>query len=170
MKLTGYLIFAVFVLFNQAIFSQKIIEFAKVQSELKNSSESLNITLRLPNSEFYISLTKDVIIENIQLDPCIDIESNEEKSRQLIKLLNELGLLEKLYLEIDDEYFDLNTGRTFKPIETKIILDLFFKTKDYGYIDCYLPIYDAKIARNLLTDLSEMFDEQYCFKKMKQKM
>ena len=70
-----------FLTFNQS-FCQKTLDFNKIRVELENSSESLNTTLILPNSDFYIGITKDVIVENIELNPCIDIVSNTKKNER----------------------------------------------------------------------------------------
>ena len=108
-----------FLTFNQS-FSQKTLSFENILGELENSSESLNTTLISPKSDFYIGITKDAIVENPELNSCIDIETNEEKNEQIIGILKKHNLLDKLYVEIENEYSDLSSDQIFKPTETEL--------------------------------------------------
>lgn len=164
------LIFAILFLTFNKCFSQKTLDFDKIRAELENSSESLNTTLILPNSDFYIGITKDVIVENIELNPCIDIVSNTKKNEQVIGILKKHNLLDKLYVEIENEYADLSSDQIFKPTETELYLELFFKTKDFGIMSCFVPVFEKKKAKELIYDLDKIFDYKYCFKKLKQKI
>ncbi len=164
------LIFAIlFLIFNKS-FSQKTLDFDKILVELENSSESLNTTLILPNSDFYIGITKDVIVENIELNPCIDIVSDAKKNEQVIGILKKHNLLDKLYVEIQNEYADLSSDQIFKPTETELYLELLFKTKDFGIMICFVPVFEKKQAIELICDLDKIFDYKYCFKKLKRKI
>ena len=151
-------------------FSQKVLNYKEICGDLENSSESLNTTLYLPNSDFVIGLTKDAIIENLELDPCIDIESDIKKNDQVIGLLKKYNLTEKLYVEINNNYTDLNSDHIFKPNETVIYLELFFKTREFGYINCYVPIFERNKAIELINDLRTIFKNKYCFKELKNKI
>ncbi len=164
------LIFAIlFLTFNKS-YSQKTLDFNKIQAELENSSESLNTTLILPNSDFYIGITKDVLVENIELNPCIDIASNTKKNELVIGILKKYNLLQKLYVEIDKEYADLSSDQIFEPIETELYLELFFKTKDFGNMSCFVPVFEKKKAMELIWELDKIFDHNNCFKKLKRKI
>lgn len=158
-----------FLTFNQS-FSQKTLSFENILGELENSSESLNTTLISPKSDFYIGITKDAIVENPELNSCIDIETNEEKNEQIIGILKKHNLLDKLYVEIENEYSDLSSDQIFKPTETELYLELFFKTKDFGIMSCFVPIFEKKKAKELICDLDKIFDYKYCFKKLKRKI
>ena len=164
------LIFAIlFLTFNKS-FSQKTLDFDKIRAELENSSESLNTTLILPNSDFYIGITKDVIVENPELNSCIDIATDEKKNGQIIGTLKKHNLLDKLYVEIENDYSDLSSDQIFKPAETELYLELFFKTKDFGIMSCFVPVFEKKKAKELICDLNKIFDYKYCFKKLKRKI
>jgi len=167
MRILIYII--LFLTFNHS-FSQITLDYKKVLAELENSSESLNTTLILPNSDFYIGITKDVIVENIELNPCIDIVSNTKKNEQVIGILKKHNLLDKLYVEIENEYTDLSSDQIFKPTETELYLELFFKTKDFEIMSCFVPVFEKKKAKELIYDLDKIFDYKYCFKKLKRKI
>ncbi len=155
--------------FNKSI-SQKTLDFDKIRIELENSSESLNTTLILSSSNFYIGITKDVIIENIESNPCIDIVSDTKKNELIIGILKKHNLLDKLYVEIENEYSDLGSDQIFKPSETELYLELFFKTKDFGIISCFVPVFKKNKAKELIRDLDKIFNYKYCFKKLKRKI
>ena len=116
-----------FLTFNQS-FAQKTLSYQNVLAELENSSESLNTTLISPKSDFYIGITKGAIVENPELNSCIDIKTNEKKNGQIITILKKYNLLDKLYVEINNEYSDLSSDQIFKPTQTELYLELFFKT------------------------------------------
>ncbi|MFC5046535.1 hypothetical protein [Aquimarina hainanensis] len=124
----------------------------------------------MPNSDFYIRITKDVIIENPELNSCIDIATYEKKNEEIIRILKNHNLLDKLYVEIENEYSDLSSDQIFKPTETELYLELFFKTKDFGIMSCFVPVIEKKQAKELICDLDKIFDYQYCFKKLNQKI
>jgi len=164
------LIFTIlFLTFNKS-FSQKTLDFEKIRTELVNSSESLNTTLFLPNSDFYIGITKDIIVENPELNSCIDIATDEKKNGQIIGILEKYNLLDQLYVEIENDYSDLNSDQIFKPAETELYLELIFKTKDFGIMSCFVPVFEKKKAKELICDMDKIFDYKYCFKKLKQKI
>ena len=164
------LIFAIlFLTFNQ-LFSQKTLDYEKILAELENSSESLNTTLILPNSDYYVGITKNAIVENPELNSCIDIPTDEKKNGQIIGTLKKHNLLNKLYVEIENEYADLSSDQIFKPMETDLYLELFFKTKNFGFMSCFVPIFEKKKAKELICDLNKIFDYKYCFKKLKRKI
>ncbi|QFZ54236.1 hypothetical protein FEZ18_05235 [Oceanihabitans sp. IOP_32] len=158
-----------FLTFSQS-FSQKTLSFENILAELEKSSESLNTTLISPKSDFYIGITKDAIVENPELNSCIDIETNEKKNEQIIGILKKHNLLDKLYVEIENEYSDLSSDKIFKPTETELYLELFFKTKGFGIMSCFVPVFEKKKAKELICDLDKIFDYKYCFKKLKRKI
>ena len=101
--------FAILILTVNTSFAQKRIDFDKIRTELENSSESLDITLFTPDSDFYIGITKGAIVENPELNPCIDIVSDEKKNGEIIGILNMHSLLDKLYMKFESDYSCFNT-------------------------------------------------------------
>ena len=146
------------------------LNYNEILAELENSSESLNTTLILPNSDYYVGITKNAIVENPELNSCIDISTDEKKNRQIIEILKKHNLLNKLYVEIENEYADLSSDQIFKPKETDLYLELFFKTKKFGFINCFVPVFEKNKARELVCDLQKIFNNSLCFKKLKRKI
>ena len=104
------------------------------------------------------------------MNPCIDIVSDAKKNEQVIGILKKHNLLDKLYVEIQNEYADLSSDQIFKPTETELYLELLFKTKDFGIMICFVPVFEKKQAIELICDLDKIFDYKYCFKKLKRKI
>ena len=167
MRILIYII--LFLTFNQA-FSQKTLDYNEILAELENSTESLNTSLILPNSDFYIGITKDMIVENPELNSCIDIGTDKKKNGQIIGVLKKHNLLDNLYVEIENEYTHLSLDQIFKPKETELYLELFFKTKNFGFMSCFVPVLSKKKAKELICDLDKIFDYKYCFKKLERKI
>lgn len=71
-----------FLTFSMA-FSQKTLDYNEVLAELENSSESLNTTLILPNSDFYIGITKNAIVENPEINRVLTLVQTERKTGKL---------------------------------------------------------------------------------------
>ena len=147
-------------------FSQKNLNFKEIRNELENSSESLNTTLFSPNSDFYIGITKDAVVDNSEVDTCIDSQSDNLKNKQIIRLLERHDLLDKLYVRIENEYVNLISSQTFKPEETELYLELLFKTNDFGMMSFFVPVLEKKKAKDLILDLDKMFNHSCCFNKL----
>lgn len=147
-------------------FSQKSLSYKEVRNELENSSESLNTTLILLNSDFYIAITKDAIVDNPELNACIDIQSDNIKNKQIIRILEKHNLLDKLYVRIENEYVNLSSSQTFNPEETELYLELFYKTNNFEVMSCFVPVFERKKAKELIWDFNKVFDNSSCFNKM----
>ena len=153
-------------------FAQEVISNEETKRELKNSSKSLNTNLILPKKEFYIGIVKDLIVENIELNPCIEIDSNIEKNEKIIEILEKYNLLEKLYFENEnEEYEKIESNEKFEWEKPKLIIQLFFETKNMKVMDnVFIPIFEKKLAKELTMKICELFNNEYCFKKLKRKI
>ena len=150
-------------------FSQEIINYEKVKKEIENSAESLSITFILPKKDFYVFTVKDVIVENLELDPCKEVYANKEKNEKVIKILNDFNLLSDIYLEMENEtYLNIKSNKTFEWNKPKLIVELFFFNNMINQF--YIPIFDRKKAKHFVEKVSEIFDSEYCFNKLKRKI
>jgi hypothetical protein len=140
--------------------------------ELKKSSKSLNTNLILPKKEFYIGIVKDLIVENLEFNPCIEINSNIEKNEKIIEILEKYNLLEKLYFENEnEEYVNIESNQKFEWKKPKLIIQLFFETENMKAMDnVFIPIFEKKLAKELTMKMCELFNNEYCFKKLKRKI
>ncbi|MGD1891549.1 MAG: hypothetical protein ACFB15_13265 [Cyclobacteriaceae bacterium] len=146
------------------------LEYKKVRSELEKSSNSLNTNLFLPRSDFYIGLTKDQIVENIEMNPCIDISSDNIKNQKIISALAKMNLLDDLFIRSDLTYTSLLTGQQIEKSNSKLIVDLFFVSQNLGMINCFIPIFDQNKAKELVTEFEGIFESNSCFKELKEKI
>ncbi|CAM1346851.1 hypothetical protein [Tenacibaculum insulae] len=166
-KLTFLLLFIISTSFSQEVISNK-----ETIIELKKSSKSLNTNLILPKKEFYIGIVIDLIVENLEFNPCIEIDSNIEKNEKIIEILEEYNLLEKLYFENEnEEYENIESNQKFEWEKPKLIIQLFFETENMKAMNnVFIPIFEKKLAKELTKKMGELFNNEYCFKKLKRKI
>ena len=150
-------------------YSQQILEYEEIRNEIENSSKSLNTSLEIPNQEFYVGIIKDLIVENITLEPCIEIETTDSKNERLIELFKEHKLLNNLYIEIGNDLENLNSNQTLKKEDSVLNIELIYKSKNsMGVI--FIPILEEELAKDIISDLEKIFKNRRCFKKLKRKL
>jgi len=152
-----------FVILFSNSYSQQILEYEEVKIEIENSHNSLNTSLEIPDEEFYVGIIKDLIVENITMEPCIEIESNNRKNKKLIQVLKKYNLLDNLYVEIANDLQNIATGEILNKENSVINLELIYRSNNsMGLI--FIPIQQEKIAKNLIRDLEKIFKNKKCFK------
>ena len=104
-------------LFPMASFAQEVIKADKIKFDLKASAESLSVTVIVPDSDFYIGLVTDQVVENIYLNPCIDIKSDINKNQKVLNVLEKHNLLNQLFIEVDNQYQTADSKAIFEPDE-----------------------------------------------------
>ncbi|MEP6262805.1 MAG: hypothetical protein ABJ092_14610 [Gillisia sp.] len=144
-------------------FAQKVITAEQVKADLKTSPESLSVTLMVPDSDFYIALVTDQIVENIYLNPCIDIKSDIKKNQKVLNVLEKHNLLDQLFIEVDNQYQTADSKAIFEPDETVLYLELFVGVNK-SVSQIFVPMYDKEKAVVLIADLKKIFCKKRCFK------
>jgi len=152
--------------------SQETDIYKTTLNELKKSTETLNSWINVTSKEnFYIGINIDLIVENPKLDFCIDIKTTIEKNEKLISILEKHNLIDKLYLDIEDEYQDLQSDKKYGLKEPKMTINLKFLGQSTDFFDdVYILIFDRKQAKEILDEISNLFDYEYCFRKMRKKI
>jgi len=160
----------IFILSFSMTFSQEIINYEKIKREIENSAESLSIIFSLPKKDFYVFTVKDIIVENLDFDPCKEIYANKEKNKKVIEILNDFNLLSDFYFEMENEtYLNIKTNKTFEWKNAGLILTLYYSSNDSdGQV--YIPIFNRKMAKQFVEKISKIFDSEYCFNKLKRKI
>ena len=157
------------VLISVNSFAQKVITADKIKTDLKTSAETLSVTLMVPDSDIYIGLVTDQIVENIYLNPCIDIKSDIKKNQKVLNVLEKHNLLDQLFIEVDNQYQTADSKAIFEPDETVLFLELFVGVnKSVSRI--FVPIYDKEKAVLLIADLRKIFGNKRCFKKLQREI
>ena len=150
-------------------YSQQVLEYEEIRNEIENSSKSLNTSLEIPNQEFYVGIIKDLIVENITLEPCIEIETTDLKNKRLIELFKEYKLLNNLYIEIGNDLENLNSNQTLKKEDSVLNIELIYRSKNsMGVI--FIPILEEELAKDIISDLEKIFENRRCFKTLKRKL
>ncbi len=165
-----YLLCLALLITMSQVFSQETLDYVEVQTALENSSRSLHTIIHVPNSDFKLGTTLEVPDGNLETNSCTEIQSDVQKNADVLTVLNQSNLLDKLYIEINDEYVNLRSKEVFHPKETKLYIELFFKTRDFGYLSCFVPVLKKDTAKKLIYDISTIFDSKHCFNTLKQKI
>jgi hypothetical protein len=169
MKFTINILFLFIFTFS---FSQNEITYEKTLSDIKSSSKILTTTLIIPDVEFYIGIfTTDWIVEDLTKEQCGDIKTDSLKNSKIIKILESKKLLEKLYVEMENNnYESINSSEKFEWKDAKLVINLNFSDESDVFNQVYIPIMNKKKAKELIKSISPIFESDFCFKKLKRKL
>lgn len=158
-----------FLLFYVISFSQNVITHRKTVKTIKNSSKDLCVNLIIPDKEFSIGIYTEIWeVEDLSQEQCGDIKTDEAKNSEIIKLLNKRRLLDKLYLEMENNQYEMiGSNEKFKWNETQLIIELNFNHYSELINQVYIPINNRKQAKDIIRLFKKIFDSDYCFKKLK---
>ncbi|MCK8523136.1 hypothetical protein M0D21_16275 [Aquimarina sp. D1M17] len=143
--------------------------YIEIRKIIERSASSLNTALIVPDSDFYIGIRNNGIVENIDQDPCIDIQSDDEKNKQILAVLKKHKLLDSLYMGADNQFINLRTSKSIKPENTKFYIEL-THTGENAPDQIFIPILEYEKAYQLIEDLNIIFDNEACYKKLIRKM
>ncbi|CAM1357726.1 hypothetical protein [Tenacibaculum halocynthiae] len=88
-------------------FAQNKITYEKTLAEIKKSSKVLCTNLIIPNVEFSIGIfTTEWEVEDLTEEQCGDIKTNELRNRKILEILESKKLLEKFYVEMENNSFE----------------------------------------------------------------
>lgn len=165
-----FLITGVFLtLFSMASFAQEVLTADKIKSDLKASAESLGVTFIVPDSDFYIGLVTDQLVENIYLNPCIDIKSDINKNQKVLNVLEKHKLLNQLFIKVDNQYQTADSKVIFEPDEAVLYLELFIGVNK-SVSQIFVPMFDKEKAELLIADLRKIYGNKKCFKQLQREI
>lgn len=161
-----------FLSFFSYSFSQNKITYKNVLTEIHKSHETLCVSLLIPNNDFYIGIyTKEWEVEDLTREQCGDIKTDSIKNSKIIGLLNSKNLLSKLFLKMENnEYENINSVDKFEWNKAKLIIELNFSNDWTKLNQVYIPIFNKKQAKQVIKNISKIFDSDYCFHKLKRKI
>lgn len=153
-------------------FSQSEITYEKALSDINNSSEILCTNLIIPNKYFSVGIyTEQWEVEDLTMEQCGDIKTDSIKNSKIIKVLNSRNLLTTLYLNMENnEYVSINSSGKFDWDKANLIVELNFTQIWDGIHQVYIPINNKKTAKEIITSISDIFESDYCFKKLKRNL
>ena len=100
-----------------------------------------------------------------------DIKTDSIKNTKIIELLTSKKLLEKLYLNMENnKYESINSSDKFEWNKASLIVELNFTHNWNGVNQVYIPINDKKQAKELIKSIRKIFDSDFCFKKLKRNL
>ena len=138
----------------------------KNRIELETYSATMNTMLTVSDSESLNLLVKGVLVENPDLNPCLEIETTTSKNLQLIELLDELTLLDNVYALIEFEFVEINSGESIKTDNVKFFIQLDYEPPGH-FESLFIPIFDKDQIKVLTNELSIIFGYESCFRKVK---
>lgn len=153
-------------------FSQSEITYEKALSDINNSSDILCTNLIIPNKDFSVGIyTEQWEVEDLTIEQCGDIKTDSIKNSKIIKVLNSKNLLKTLYLNMENnEYVSINSSEKFEWDKASLIITLNFSQNWEGISQVYIPINNKKKAKELIKLISDIFESDYCFKKLKRNL
>jgi hypothetical protein len=127
------------------------------------------VNLIIPDKEFSIGIYTEIWeVEDLSQEQCGDIKTDATKNSEIIKLLNNKRLLDKLYLEMENnQYQMIGSKGKFKWNETKLIIELNFDHYSQLISQVYIPINNRKKAKDIIRSFKRIFNSDYCFRKLK---
>ena len=150
--------------------AQKELNYEDIRIELENSSETLCTSLFRPDTNHYVGIVTDyLIIENIDFDPCVELETDSKKNELILNLLKTYNLLDNLYIDFGDGLTNIASNERIDPKNVKINIELNYKSNiSIGVIS--IPIMDKATAKYFISDLTTIFGHKKCFRKLKRKI
>lgn len=136
------------------------------RTELETYSDTLSTHFILLENEFYIGLVNNLIVENPDLNPCIEIKTDKEKNLLFIDMLDKLGLLDKLYGLIGFEFIEIESRKIIETDDVKFFIQFDYQPPGH-FESLYIPIFNESDLKTITKELSLIYDSKYCFKKMK---
>ncbi|WP_299137031.1 hypothetical protein [uncultured Tenacibaculum sp.] len=153
-------------------FAQNEITYEKTLAEIKKSSKVLCTNLIIPNVEFSIGIfTTEWEVEDLTEEQCGDIKTNELRNRKILEILESKKLLEKFYVEMENNSFEsIESNEKFEWNKTKLIINLNFSNDISELNQVYIPIMNKKEAKELIKSICPIFESDFCFKKLNRKL
>jgi hypothetical protein len=153
-------------------FAQNEITHEKTLSEIKKSSKILCTNLIIPNVKFSIGIfTTEWDVEDLTEEQCGDIKTNEIKNGKILEILESKKLLEKFYVEMENNNFEsLESNEKLEWNKAKLIINLNFSNDINSLNQVYIPIMNKKQAKELIKLIYPIFESDFCFRKLKRRL
>lgn len=161
------IIYFLFIFSN--LLSQENLQFNIIKSELEKATNTLYVKLSIPSSDFYIEITKDSIINNPFYEPCVELKSNLTKNKKIIDILEKHDFLNEFYITVEDQLVKISNNNNSNFGNQIMNIELIFKSKSIRQ-PVILLIFKKDEAEKFLNKLSDLFDNNECFLKMKKEI
>ena len=153
------------------VYSQNLSDYQNIVSELSNPENSLNIELRVPNSDFYIVIRNHLSSPRKyygSVEPCLELKSNLVSNKKIQEVLSKNNLLENLYVAYDDTLTKLTPGDVDR--NTLFLwISIIYATENNSRIIA-IPISEKSVSKKFINDFQEIFPNESCFSKLESKL
>jgi len=152
-------------------FSQNLSDYQNIVSELGNPENSLNVELRVPDSDFYILIRNHLSSPRNYYgskEPCLELESNLVSNKKIQEVLSKYNLLENLYVAYDDTL----TKLTPSDVDNSTLflwISITYETENNSRIIA-IPIVEKSVSKKFINDFQEIFPNENCFSKLESRL
>lgn len=156
---------------SASVFSQNLSDYQNIVSELGNPKNSLNVELRVPNSDFYIVIRNHLSSPRNYYgseEPCLELKSNLVSNKQIQEVLSKYKLLENLYVAYDDTMTKLTSGDG-DDNTLFLWISITYETENNSRIIA-IPISEKSVSKKFINDFQEIFPNESCFSKLESKL
>lgn len=152
-------------------YSQDLSEYQKIVSEINNPEYSLNLSLRVPHTDFFIVIRDDKSLPRKyygSTEPCVELTSDFVSNKKIQAILNKNNILEIIYVAYDDSLTKVSPGEDIDINTQSLWVSIEYETDNNSRV-VFLPISDKSISKKLINDLKEVFPNQSCFSELERK-
>ena len=152
-------------------YSQDLSEYQNIVSELSNPEYSLNLELRVPDSDFYIVIRDYKSLPRKyygSIEPCVELKSDFISNKKIQEILNKNNILENIYVAYDDSLTKVSFGNDIDFNNLFILISVVYETENSSRVVA-IPISEKSISKKLINDFKEIFPDESCFSNLESK-
>lgn len=166
MKIKLIFVFTFFI--SSLLYSQEEF-YQSTKKEIYDSASSLSISFSDKSGESSVFFIIDLIVENPELDPCIEIETNKNINKSILEVISSFNLFEAIYVEGENGVTEIRTGKITNLDSHALQIYIYYGAKK-TMGTAYLTIKDKESAKKFISKLTEKIGYKSCFRKLKRKI
>ena len=134
----------------------------EIKNDIYKSLSTLSISIHNPKSDKSVFFIKNLIVENLELDECLEINNNINLSKSILKLIEEFNLFNEVYVEGENGVVGIKNKKNIKLDDTPLNI--------YFYYDNTSPVYlclkNKAQAKRFIFKLIKTIGYKDCLKKL----
>ena len=166
---TLFLLIGIFI--SAFTYSQNLTEYQNIVSELSNPEYSLNLELKVPDSDFYIVIQDSMSLPRKyygSMEPCVELKSDFVSNKKIQEILKNNNVLENIYVAYDDSLTKVSFGNDIDFNNLFILISVVYETENSSRVVA-IPISEKSISKKLINDFKEIFPDESCFSNLESK-
>ncbi len=147
-----------------ACFSQEKVKKYDLQADLSSSLECWDLFIFFPESDYSVAINREDIGLSKNSKLCHKIRTNSKINQLIVDVLKR-NLINDGYEFTENEYVNFDTGKPIKYELIKMFVNFSFIDPCHNS-DVVILFTDVNKASKFINDLSNIFKEKECFKKL----